>query len=651
MDHFTQAIAYLKPSFEVLAKVGSIIPVWMLFVMADKHLMGMPLLEGSMWQSPRIPRRITMKPNNREAKPSRFETDRHSATANLDSSHGGEEARVSESVRTSEPLSSSLFEPGFSDAIMQTRQPTWESLVVSNSPSLGASTTTALANCTPLEIHDHLFARTAWYESGHFGIAIMLVVAMLLLGILNICRSLSKSQASQASAHRNTKDVGTQFPDPPDRQHLVLEIPAYWEFIPSAGESLDSETTLQDNSKKSKTATRCSHCEELLTKMQEESSVKDKKKDDTKSDVPIIGEKEEESGRGSDQLTGEVEEKEGKEERKEGIIQDGKTEDAGTDMIVVGRKEEDRGQHRDQLRSETGDREGRTEWEEDRKVDREDEWKETAKTSGDDGLDGSQVVEGQPKKNKKKKKKKRGVRANAKQRAAKKAEAAESNNTTGEASNDLLQDQKQRGHEEGKPKLFGSEVAEPGASDALAMSQTKGKDKAPVEGPETAGKEGSYSLKQNDLLEATFVASKPSLPPRPPTPQSKEISTPLGLPPRPHFSKLPISKNNGTPQSAPVGTAKPGLSSSLWASTGKGPAQPKRDVPPLLPHHQSFGVAQKKAVFDSLSAQGAPIAGTNPGSSSHFGVNNGVKVSSFFGATSSNGSMYRFGGDRGGAGR
>ena len=648
MDYFTQAIAYLKPSIEVLAKVGSIIPVWMILIMADKHLMGMPLLEGSMWQSPRIPRRITMKPNNREAKPSRFETGRHSATANPDSSHGGEEARFSESVRRSESSSSSLFEPGFSDITMQTRQLNWESLVVSHSPSLGASTTTAIANYTPLEVHEPLFAHTAWYEPGYCGIAIMLVVAMLLLGIFSIYRSLCKSQASKASAHRNTKDVGTQFPDPPAQQHLVLEIPAYWEFIPSAVEPVDSETTSQDNSKKSKPATRCSRCEELLTKRQEESSVKDRKKDDTKPDVPFIEEKEEESGRGSDQVTGEVEEKEGKEEWKEGKAQDGKTEDARTDMIVVGRKEGDRGQHRDQLRSQTGDGEGRTEWEERRKVDTKDEWKETAKNSGDDGLDGSQVVEGQPKK---KKKKKRGVRAKAKQRAAKKAGAAESINTTGEASDDLLQDQKRRGHEEEKPKLLGSEVAEPGAGDVLAMSQTKGKDKAPLEVPEAAGKEGGYSLKQTDLLEAIFVARKPSLPPRPPTPQSKEICTPLGLPPRPHFSKLPISKNNGTPRSAPVGTSKPSLSSSLWAPTGKGPAQPKRDVPPLLPHHQSFGVAQKKAIFDSLSAQGAPIAGTNAGSSSHFGGNNGVKFSSFFGATFPNGPMYRFGGDRGGTGR
>ena len=520
---------------------------------------------------------------------------------------------------------------------------------MSNSPSLCASTTTALSIHVPSEIHDPLFDWTAYHETGHFCAVIILVAAMLLFGLINICRSLWASQASQASTHRNTKDVGTQFPDSLALQHLNLEIPIYWEYIPNTAVPLSSMTS-QDNDTKAKTTTRCSHCEKILTDLQEENTVPNKKDDDTRADVPVIGGKQEESGQGGDQLAGGFEKKEGKEERKEDRIQDRETEDAGTDMSVLGRKEEDRGQNRDQLRSDTGEGEGKEEWEERCNVDMEDEKKATANNSGDDGLDGSQVVGGELKK-----KKKRRVRASAKQRA-KRAAAAESSNTTGEDPNDLHQDQKQREHEEGKPKPLGSEVAEPGASDVLATSQAKGKgnDKASVEDSETAGK-GSYSLKQTDLHEATFVATdavkKPSLPPRPPTPQSKEKCAPLGLPPRPQFTKLPIPKNNGTTQPAPATTAKPSLSSNLWASTGKGPAQPKRDVPPLLPHHQSFGAAQRTPIFSNLSSQFMPTAGTNPGSLSHLGGNNGVNGSSFFGTPPPNGPMYQFGGDRGGAGR
>ena len=599
MDCIAQAAEYLKPSVEFFAKISAIIPLWMIAVIADKHLLGLPLLEGSMWRSPRIPPRITIKPNHEEEKPSRFKTDQHSATGSPSPSRHGEEAPLSESVRPSEPSSSSPFGPGFSDIATEIGQPNQEFAFISQYPSLGASTTTALSIHTPLGMHDPLFAWTAWDESTYVCAAIMLLAAMLFLGIINIGRSLCTSQASQPSTHRQTKDVGTQFPDATAYPHLVLEIPAYWEFIPSAAAPLDSETTSQD-----------------------------KKIDDTKADVPVIGAKEEESGQGGDHLAGEVEEKEDKEERKEERIQDGKIEDAGTaDFTVVGTKEEDRGQDRDQLRSEAGDGGSKEESEERGNVDREDEGKETANNSGDDGVDGSQVVGGQPKK-----KKKRRVRGNAKQRAAKRALAAESSNATGEASNDLDEDQKQSGQEEGTTKLLESEVAEPGASDVLAMSQAKGKDKAPVEDPETVGKEGSYSLKQTDLLDAAFVATdpakKPSLPPRPPTPEANEYRVPVGLPQKPLFTGLPTQK------SPPVATAKP--------------AQPKREVPPLLPHHQSFGVAQRAPappIFRNLPTQGVPMAGTHPGSPSNF---NGA---SFFGVPPPNGPMYHFGGGRGGAGR
>ena len=573
----------MQPSLEFLAKVGTIIPLWMIMVMADKHFLGIPLLEGSMWRSPRIPPRIAMKPNHGEVKPPRFDTDRHSATGSDNSSRGGEEAPLFESVRPSEPSGSGQFEPGFSDIVIQIRQPTQGSPFISTSPSLGASTTTALSIYTALEMHDPLFAWTAWYESNYYCTAIILVVAMLFLGIINIGRSLCTSQETQASTHRNTKDAGTQFPDFSQQQLLaVTEYPIFWEFVPTCGEMKEKQQETK------------SHEEPEMQKGIGRMEGADKMQKDT-----------------------------GEGERNEAMT---------ADVTVTCGEAESYEQGDDELRSEAGEREDKEGLEERSNIDREDGGDETARNTADDALDGSQVVGGEMKK-----KKKRRVRSSAKQRAAKRAAAAESSSTTGEASNDLLQDQKQHGHEEGKPELLGSEVAEPGASDVLAMSQAKSKDKAPVEDLETAGKAGSYSLRQNDLQEATFVATdaakKPSLPPRPPTPQPKEKCAPVGLPPRPQFTK-----NNGTRQLAPTTTAK-------------GPAQPKREVPPLLPHHQSFGVAQRKPVFGNLPSQGVPIAGTNPGSSSHFGGNNGVNGSSFFGVPPPNGPMYHFGGDRGGAGR
>ena len=600
MDSF---VTYAQPSFELFAKLSAVVPLWLLMVMADKRLMGIPLLEGSIWRSPRIPPRITMRPSHGEVKPSRFEADRHPATGSPNSSRGGEEAPLFESVWPSEPSSSGPFEPGFSDIMTQIRQPNQGSLFTSNSPSLGASTTTALSTYMPLEMHDPLFVWTAWYESNYFCTAIMLLVAMLFLGIINICRSLCTSQETQASTHRNTKDVGTQYPEFAHQQLLAItEYPIFWEFVPTCGEM---------NAKQQETK---SHEEPEMQKDIEFTEGVDKMQKDT-----------------------------GEGERTEAVT---------ADVTVTWGEAESYEEGGDQLRSEAGEGEDKEESEKRSDVDEEDGGKETANNAGDDGLDGSQVVGGEMKK-----KKKRRVRGSAKQRAAKRAGAAESSSTTGEASNDLLQDQKQRGHEEGKPKLLGSEVAELGSSDVLAVSKAKDKDKdkAPVEDFEAASKEGSYSLKQTDLHEATFVATdatkKPSLPPRPPTPQSKEKCAPLGLPPRPQFTKLPITKNNGNPQSATATTAKPSISSSLWASTGKEPAQPKRDVPPLLPHHQSFGVAQRKPFFGNLPSQGGPIAGTNPGPSSYFGGNIGVNGSSFFGGPPPNGPMYHFGGDRGGAGR
>ena len=281
MDSLTQAAAYLRPSLEVFAKVGSIIPLWMIMVMTDKYLLGIPLLEGSIWRSPRIPPRISMGKKHGDVKSSPFKTDRDSATDSPNSSRGGEDGHFFEAVRPSTPSSSGLFEPDFSDTTTQIRRLNQGSPFISNSLSLRASSTTALSVYTPLEMHDPLFAWTPWYESDYYCAVIMLLAAMLFLGIINIGRSLWTSQGTEESTKRNTKDVGMQFRDTLAQQHLTLEIPAYWEFIPSAVVPLDSETISQDDSREPKTAAPCGQGEELLTKLKEENSFKDKKYYDT----------------------------------------------------------------------------------------------------------------------------------------------------------------------------------------------------------------------------------------------------------------------------------------------------------------------------------------------------------------------------------
>ena len=52
-----------------------------------------------------------------------------------------------------------------------------------------------------------------------------------------------------------------------------------------------------------------------MVKLQEENSVQNIKHDDIITDIPVIRGKEEKSGQGGDQLVGEFEEKEGKEEQ------------------------------------------------------------------------------------------------------------------------------------------------------------------------------------------------------------------------------------------------------------------------------------------------------------------------------------------------
>ena len=63
----------MRSSIEPLAKLSAIVPLWMISAMVDKHLMGLPLLEGSIWRSLRIPPRTIIKPSYKEKKHNRLQ--------------------------------------------------------------------------------------------------------------------------------------------------------------------------------------------------------------------------------------------------------------------------------------------------------------------------------------------------------------------------------------------------------------------------------------------------------------------------------------------------------------------------------------------------------------------------------------------------
>ena len=188
MDSFA---AYVEHSLELITKLSSVIPLWFLVVMTGKYLLEVPLLEGPIWRSPRIPPKFTITPSRDEAKSSRPNPDRHSAPTSPNPSRGKKEAALFESARSLEPSSSSPFD---SDTTTQVRQPISKPLVRSGSLSLRTSTTTAMTAYTPLELHDPLFASPKWYETTYFSTTIILLAAMLFLGILSICRSFCISQ-------------------------------------------------------------------------------------------------------------------------------------------------------------------------------------------------------------------------------------------------------------------------------------------------------------------------------------------------------------------------------------------------------------------------------------------------------------------------
>lgn len=218
MDSFTQAAAYLQPTLEYAAKLGSIIPLWMLLVMADKHLLGLPMLEGSFWHSPRIPPRFTLKARHGGENVSHLNASGQSADSGGDLVY--EEAA---------PFEPSPLQSGFTESSTPCAQATQAASLVPESLSLQASGTTALSIYQPLEVHDPFSSSCTISTADYVGGAVILVLVIAFLGIIVKCGWFSKNQTPQS---QTTSDTKTSVPDTLTGPELIekLALPVCWDF-------------------------------------------------------------------------------------------------------------------------------------------------------------------------------------------------------------------------------------------------------------------------------------------------------------------------------------------------------------------------------------------------------------------------------------
>lgn len=220
MDSFTQVAAYLQPSLESVAKLASIIPLWLLLIMADKHLLGLPLFEGSLWRSPRIPPRFNIKGGHGGEYDSRSNFGRHSSGSDERPVHGEEAA----------PFGPSRLKRAFAECSTLHRKPSHVPAFLSDSSPSWASGTTALSLYQPLEVHDPFNTSSPWLEPCYVGTAVLLVLAFAFLRTITNGHwsPFGKNKASQA---RKTSNVETLVPDPVAGQQVTeqMEFPVCWE--------------------------------------------------------------------------------------------------------------------------------------------------------------------------------------------------------------------------------------------------------------------------------------------------------------------------------------------------------------------------------------------------------------------------------------
>ena len=210
MDSFAQAAVYLQPSLDFVAKLSSIIPVWMMMVMADKHLLGLPLLGGSVWYSPRIPPRLT-----------------------ISSGRGGEHASGLEFGRRSASPGPSPLERD----LPSSTTPFQALHLFSDYQPQGASSATALTLHQPLEAHDPLVSSSGWLEHGYVGGAVLLVVVISCVAVI-----------TRGRWYRNTSNTQTSLPELfAHGQHIEeMEFPTCWDSILEDLLSDQSDETLEE---------------------------------------------------------------------------------------------------------------------------------------------------------------------------------------------------------------------------------------------------------------------------------------------------------------------------------------------------------------------------------------------------------------------
>lgn len=168
-------------------------------VMADKHFLGIPLLEGSLWRSPRIPPPFAIK-----------------------AICGGEYGFLSKIERHPAPTILSTLHPlGVLDPSVDA-QPSQGSLL-----SLGTSSTTVLLVSRPLGVEDHFSHQSLWLEQNYMSSMILFLLLFVFLGIV-IRESSSPLTRSQAPTHPQPR-----FPEPFPGSSLAddMEFQKFWDFM------------------------------------------------------------------------------------------------------------------------------------------------------------------------------------------------------------------------------------------------------------------------------------------------------------------------------------------------------------------------------------------------------------------------------------
>ena len=528
-------------------------------VMADKHFLGLPLLEGSVWYSPRIPPRFT-----------------------ISSGRGGEHASGSKSGRHFATFGPSPLARNIPGSTIPYPRPF-------HARPQGASTTTALTLHQTLEAHDPFFSSYGWLEHGYIGSAVLLVVVISFVAMITSSRGylLCKSKANQASNTSNNKTPLFAH----EQLTEEMESPLCWESILEDILSDHSDETFEDSLDQPSTPIRANedehpspaeiiadtaemeNPEEAIPETHNEENGQEEKTETNGADATTTGGNPENFAKAGNENGSEAGKAAGKNYSEEGSKVDNKedkpSEPGSIENLEISamgegvKKKKRRVRQNAKKRAarlaaaqeagkEVGDAsnallEGPTQREDKdgkpEKVELEvlkpeaSDVLASAKSRKQDEVAGKDVghssnafLEGPKRRRGKGGKSKKlepevgepeasDVLASAK--SQKQDEVA--GERVGHSSNAFLEGPKQRKRKGGKSKKVVSEVGEPEPSDALAATKAQKGTEATARDAPITGKGGGYSFHMADLHDPIFVAAdtakKTSLPPRPPTSQ------------------------------------------------------------------------------------------------------------------------------------